>query len=74
MIFTLVIPFLLGFVACQTNTPQCAAPSIMLTPTHTMQFTPSLPAQIAPTSTVYGAVLTKYLNVSRQHIDHSDLH
>lgn len=63
MIFTLVISFLLDFVACQTETPQCAAPYLKNTPTHTVQFTPAMPSQTAPTSTVYGAILTKHLNV-----------
>jgi len=65
MVFTLFIPFLLNFVAGQTNTPQCAALSFQTTPPHTMQFTPSMPTQIPPVSTVYGAILTKHLNVSK---------
>lgn len=70
MVFTFVVPFLLSFVAGQANTPQCAAVSIMSTPTHTVQFTPSLPSQVPPISTVYGAILTKYLNVSKEYTYH----
>lgn len=65
MVFAFVVPFLLGSVACQTITPQCAALSPKPTAPHTVQYTAFLPEQIAPTSTIYGAILTKHLNVSR---------
>lgn len=48
-----------GLVAAQ----QACEISSSLRPALTMQFTPSMPTQRAPTSTIYGAIMTEYLNV-----------
>lgn len=65
MKISFVLPFLLGLAASQAHTPQCGAPTNNNWPSLTMQFTPSMPIQKAPVSTVYGAIMTSYLNVSR---------
>lgn len=62
---TLVLPFLMGLSASQAQTTQCGGPTTNDLPALFMQFTDRMPLQTAPVSTVYGAILTSYLNVSR---------
>lgn len=61
-----VLLFLLGLAAGQAQITQCGGPSTDNVPTLTMQFTDRMLAQTAPVSTVYGAIMTSYLNVSRE--------
>lgn len=57
---TFALPILLGLAASQATT--CGGPEP--TASLTMQFTARIPAQVAPTSTVYGAFVTSFLNAS----------
>lgn len=58
---TLALPFLLGLAVSDVPTCGGSDPTASLT----MQFTARIPPQIAPTSTVYGAIMTSFLNVSK---------
>lgn len=73
MKITLVLPFLLGFAASQAQTTECGGPTTSSGPSLTIQFTPSMPVQTPPVSTVYGAIMTSYLNVSRNCSSHGVL-
>lgn len=57
---SLALPFLLSLAVGDVST--CGGSD--LTASLTMQFTARIPPQIAPTSTVYGAIMTSFLNVS----------
>lgn len=63
----MIQPFILtllvvGAIACNTETVQ-AHKRNNVTPNFTVQFTAALPEQTAPVSTVYGAIVTEYINV-----------
>lgn len=56
--------FLAGLVVSQV--PQQCGLTTSYISKPTMQFTPSMPTQTPPISTVYGAIMTEYLNVGVQ--------
>lgn len=58
----LIVPLLLVKLAA-SEVPQQCGPTTSYSSKLTMQFTPSMPTQIPPISTVYGAIMTEYLNV-----------
>lgn len=59
MIIPLFLVLIWGFCAsAYTERPEITDPPLKL------QFTPTNPRQTAPTSTVWGAIVTSYLNVS----------
>lgn len=59
---TFALLFLLGLAACDVPTCSGNEPTASLT----MQFTARIPPQIAPISTVYGAIMTSFLNVGER--------
>lgn len=54
---------LLGVTLASIKNAHCAA-SANAGPTLTVQFTPHYPKQIPPLSTIYGGIMTSFLNVS----------
>lgn len=55
---------LLGLTLASIRNASCAATPTDAGPTLTVQFTARYPSQIPPMSTVYGGIMTSFLNVS----------
>lgn len=59
------LSLLLGLAVSEPHA-ECGSSTVGGEPSLTVQFTPRMPVQKAPTSTVYGAIMTSYMNVSKR--------